>query len=153
MEKGGRPHFTKIGNQQFVDLLYLLSQWRSVSKEGSLRGEITQRTRTARDKSQENTAPPLFLRGYPLKLPLCPLLTPDPSPWQDHISHPERGKSIHLHDTFDMIIKSILPWPHCGSSRTSRSAAPRWPASGDSRSRPFQIVILSLSLMPFSRCI
>ena len=26
-------------------------------QEGSLRGEITQRTRTARDKSQENTAP------------------------------------------------------------------------------------------------
>ena len=34
-----------------------------------LRGEITQRTSTARDKSQENTP----FGGYPLKLPLCSL--------------------------------------------------------------------------------
>ena len=45
-----------------------------------LRREITQRTRTARDKSQENTAPPLLFGIYSLKLPLRslrPLLTPD----------------------------------------------------------------------------
>ena len=30
-----------------------------------MRGEITQRARTARDKSQENTAPPTFLRISP----------------------------------------------------------------------------------------
>ena len=33
---------------------------RSVFKEGSVRGEITQRKRIARDKSRENTAPPPF---------------------------------------------------------------------------------------------
>ena len=36
------------------------SQSRSAFKEGSLRGEIMQRTRTERDKSQENTATPFF---------------------------------------------------------------------------------------------
>ena len=47
------------------------SQTRSVLQEGSLSGEIMQTTRTARDKSQENTAPPLLLdipQNYPCAL-------------------------------------------------------------------------------------
>ena len=40
--------------------IYIYIYMRSAFKEGSLRGEITRRTRTARDTSRETTAPPLF---------------------------------------------------------------------------------------------
>ena len=46
----------------------------TVFKEGSFKGrDHAKRTRTARTKSRENTAPPPFFGGCPLKLPLCSL--------------------------------------------------------------------------------